>query len=349
MEYNLYNKINCSIFDLMGKDNGVKHNEHEPNQTKGLGYLLAKSAIAMKAFCSLVGETIVKGDRWTVDCEMMSKTSPKVLQRIDILIRITNKKGLTRSLLIEAKSFNSKTPATNAINQASHYASAFGVTIDKIVSLTFDYDYSIVPLVKTSIPIVMIRWRDVLNALLKTQSQEPLLIDYINYLIKNNHVMNYYDDEVLTIPARGTYDAVNKSSLYVCPSSFSFIKKKPLYVAFRGYKGKTTELYKVEEKFILDPYDSLSITKITKQYLDFSKRMDDYLSMIKHTKLKPTHSPHCVFYLDKNSMIKLPTPVYITTSKLTGRGSGVQKHAALPLKAMFVTSLQTFNKIVVHP
>ena len=32
MEFRLYNKLNCSVFDMIGKK--------EPDQTKGLGYLL---------------------------------------------------------------------------------------------------------------------------------------------------------------------------------------------------------------------------------------------------------------------------------------------------------------------
>ena len=351
MEYHIYNKINCSLFDLMSRDVGVKHNEHEPNQTKGLGYLLAKSTEAMKAFCSLVGERISKGDRWIVDCEMMGNSSSIVLQRIDILIRITDKVGAVRTILLEAKSFNSMTSATCTVSQAIGYCHTYSIKVDKIVSLTHDYDYSNA-LVKTAIPIVMIRWRDVLNALLGIKRKDTFLIeDFISYLMKNNHIMNYYDDEVLTIPANASYPAVIASHLYICPGDYSITKKTPLFVAFRGRKGKITELYKVQEKIIINPNDSFSISMIEKELKDFGKRMNVYLDTIKtvSSRMRPASSPHCVFYLDIDSKIVLPNPVYIKTNVIKGKGSGVRKHTALPLKAMFVNKQEVYGKIIVTP
>ena len=45
-EFRLYNKLNCTIFDLIG--------DKEPDQTKGLGYLLYYSPEAMKLFLNLI-------------------------------------------------------------------------------------------------------------------------------------------------------------------------------------------------------------------------------------------------------------------------------------------------------
>ena len=49
MEFRIYNKMNCTLFDMIG--------HKEPDQTKGLGYILANSKEAMNIFLGLIQKT----------------------------------------------------------------------------------------------------------------------------------------------------------------------------------------------------------------------------------------------------------------------------------------------------
>ena len=74
MEFRLYDKVNCSVFDLIGK--------HEPHQTKSLGLLLAKSEKSLKTFLKLIGLSSICYDEYIVDCEPRNVCG----KRFDILI-----------------------------------------------------------------------------------------------------------------------------------------------------------------------------------------------------------------------------------------------------------------------
>lgn len=59
-EFRKYDKVNCTIFDLIGGD-------LEPKQTMALGFLFCKLRSALKAFLKLIGVKVAF-DKCIVDC-----------------------------------------------------------------------------------------------------------------------------------------------------------------------------------------------------------------------------------------------------------------------------------------
>ena len=110
MEFRLYDRVNCSIFDLIGS--------LEPDQTKSLGLLFANSAGALNAFLGLVGMSVQQSDKYVVDCEPRNIA----LKRFDILVRFYRYNTPLEALIIEAKSVNLSNASPEAVTQLVNYS-----------------------------------------------------------------------------------------------------------------------------------------------------------------------------------------------------------------------------------
>lgn len=324
MEFRLYNRVdgtgnidvktNCSFFDLIG--------HKEPDQTKSLGYVLAESSLAMKLFLALLGDEQLKklaSQRWVVDCELTQPILNNKSLRADIFIRYYNGYKPTKAIVIEAKTISQSISNVNATSQVSSYRKRFLPlqSYDEkniiLVTLTTTIDeFQQNPQVKS------ITWQDIRSAftepkVLKASSEESSLIhDFINYINRLQNAMNYYDKEILSIPAGNTIKTVQQCFIYECPSRGKYKargEKHPLYVAFRhrGQHGRITDLYKIQDIIKLDLDDTSAIDAIdsTGRYKNFKERIEYY------KKHEPNYSKELkwVFILDQDSSIKLPNPV----------------------------------------
>ena len=324
MEFRLYDriatrgtadcKINCSFFDLIG--------HKEPDQTKGLGYVLAKSSLAMRLFLELLGDKSLRRllcQKWVVDCELTQPIHNNKSLRADIFIRFFDGYKPTKAIIIEAKTISQSISNVNAILQISTYRSRFlplQAYNDKdiiLVTLTTAVDlFRQNPLVKS------ITWQDIRTAFSspKIQGDEAkessLILDYLHYINHLQNAMNYYDKEVLSIPAGDTIKTVQECYIYECPVRGKYKsrgEKHPLYVAFRhrGQHGRITDLYKIQEilKFDLDDSAAIEAIESMRKYPDFKSRIEYY----KQHQPGYTKELKWVFVLDKNNSIKLPFPV----------------------------------------
>ena len=327
MEFRLYNRtsetgitttrINCSIFDLIGNS--------EPDQTKGLGYVLSESPIAMKLFLGLLG---VKEDlrpllkqRWVVDCELIQCTDGHKSLRADIIIRFYDGFTPSKAIVIEAKSANASISNKKATSQVQNYNTSFiqlkqqyNQTNIILVTLTTVVEYN-------NDRVISVTWQDVRDAfssniVKKARDHEyhqyKIITDYINYINNLHNAMNYYDNEILSIPAGDSLAAVKDSFIYECPDSGNYKsrgEKHPLYVAFRAGKqnGRIDMLYKIQDiiRMDLENEDVVRSIAATGKYPNFQERVKECIS--KNGKYKP--GMKWVFVLDKESSIELPFPV----------------------------------------
>lgn len=290
-EFRKYDKINCTIFDLMGGD-------LEPKQTMALGYLFSKSRSALNAFLKLIGVKVTF-DKCIVDCEPRRNEEDNN-DRIDILLRLYQDEHPVKAIIIEAKSVKAKTSEVAANNQVQKYVSFPQLKdFSNIETVTLTQDVKTLVEGSTSIT-----WLELVNELSRVQGEEPIIKDFINYIlnIKGNN-MKHYEEEIVSIPAGNSYEAVVSSGIYECPVDYN-TPKKALFMTFREKDGGAMRtLYKLLDVLELDLDDEASIEKVDKQ-LNLKDRLDRYKSIG-----TPSKGVKKVYVLDVDNAITLPIPV----------------------------------------
>lgn len=290
-EFRKYDKINCTIFDLIGGD-------LEPKQTMALGFLFSKSRSALNAFLKLIGVKVTF-DKCIVDCEPRRNEEGNN-DRIDILLRLYQDEHPVKAIIIEAKSVKAKTSEIVANNQVQKYLNGFsqmkGFSNIETVTLTQD--------VKTLVEgSTSITWLELVNELSNVQGKEPIIKDFINYILNIKGNMKHYEEEIVSIPAGNSYEAVVSSGIYECPVDYN-TPKKALFMTFREKDGGAMRtLYKLLDVLELDLDDEASIEKVDKQ-LNLKDRLDRYKSIG-----TPSKGVKKVYVLDVDNAITLPIPV----------------------------------------
>lgn len=290
-EFRKYDKINCTIFDLIGGD-------LEPKQTMALGYLFSKSRSALNAFLKLIGVKVTF-DKCIVDCEPRRNEEDNN-DRIDILLRLYQDEHPVKAIIIEAKSVKAKTSEVAANNQVQKYVSFPQLKeFSNIETVTLTQDVKTLVEGSTSIT-----WLELVNELSRVQGEEPIIKDFINYIlnIKGNN-MKHCEEEIVSIPAGNSYEAVVSSGIYECPVDYN-TPKKALFMTFREKDGGAMRtLYKLLDVLELDLDDEASIEKVDKQ-LNLKDRLDRYKSIG-----TPSKGVKKVYVLDVDNAITLPIPV----------------------------------------
>ena len=301
-----------SVFGLLGST--------EPAQTKGLGYVFARSSKVTEDFLRLIGKdkkeiNYLLTEKYIVDCEKPLDEKRKESRRADIIISFPNTED-NYTILIEAKSINADNKQDGAELQIKDYLNAdfFKGKNVTVVTLTAN-----TTLCGSSENIINIRWSDIVDMLYdilnknKNNSDAELCLieDYFNYLSKIQKFMNYYDIDVLSIPAGQTIEIVNKTSIYECPSTGKGYKSRgehhPLYMAFRGTQGRIEKLYKIEDVIVLDPNNETDVEK--------SGRKDKIEEYKEARKTLPKEEDRILegekyfFFINKEESITLPYPI----------------------------------------
>lgn len=289
-EFRKYDKIS-TIFDLIGGD-------LEPKQTMALGFLFSKSRSALNAFLKLIGVKVTF-DKCIVDCEPRRNEEDNN-DRIDILLRLYQDEHPVKAIIIEAKSVKAKTSEVAANNQVQKYVSFPQLKdFSNIETVTLTQDVKTLVEGSTSIT-----WLELVNELSRVQGEEPIIKDFINYIlnIKGNN-MKHYEEEIVSIPAGNSYEAVVSSGIYECPVDYN-TPKKALFMTFREKDGGAMRtLYKLLDVLELDLDDEASIEKVDKQ-LNLKDRLDRYKSIG-----TPSKGVKKVYVLDVDNAITLPIPV----------------------------------------
>jgi hypothetical protein len=299
--------VGNSLFDLIGQS--------EPEQTKSFGYILARSEFAMRSFLELVYTKIPESERrqvndlmkedYCVDCELMLESDDgSSKKRADIVIRFPKSQY---AIIVEAKSLTVKASSKAASFQGQNYANKLNITHKTVVALTNNQESGNCVLWSEIV--------DMFDEIIHKNKNISLEKDFLNYLLKIKGLMNYYDIEVLSIPAKNSMKGVAQVGIYECPSEEPYYKSrgehKPLFIAFRGLHGSVKKLYKVE-KILNIPmagadYDALKISvKGTNEEAIFD-RIEKYKNVVSY-QITDTKS-RWVFILDESRSIDLPNEI----------------------------------------
>ena len=307
--------VGSSLFDLIGKK--------EPDQTKSLGYVLARSEAVLESFLDVMRKKTHENnpafkhfrisefmkDDYYVDCELLLDTEESTKDRADIVIHFPHNNFV---IVIEAKSLNATTTAKAAARQGAGYAARLAENC-LVVSLTNQKEFS-------TPDYTCIQWSDVVDLfdtiIRKNKNRDVSLEqDFLNYILKINGIMKYYDCEVLSIPAGKTIEAVRQVGIYECPSEEGKWKTrgehKPLYMAFREKEGYVEKLYKVDDLWsisIAGPSFEATKEQICKaddvKKIEALKRIEEYKKIIEYD--EKSDEKKWVFILDIENSIELP-------------------------------------------
>lgn len=321
-EFRLYNKLNCSIFDLIG--------DKEPDQTKGLGYLLYYSPEAMNLFLNLVypGEKKRIKDllesKWIIDCELIQKTGDKTSKRSDIVIRFFDGINPKEAIVVEAKSVKGQIGNVGAITQVEGYKKLFE-PLTYFGTITLVTLTTVVQIVNTSVKAIT--WQGIRDVF--SSATEPMIQEYLNYINKIKGVMKFYNKEILSINASRTINYVKDKDIAIweCPNNPNDPKKrsyityktraesKPLYFAYRDH-GRIEYLFKILDVVSLNLDDDSAIDVLDKmgKYPNIKKRLEKYKKESHATGTK------FVFIIDLDESIELPFPVQYDNSSRAPQG-----------------------------
>lgn len=314
--FKLYEKgivgIESSVFDLISGDKETK-------QTKGLAYLLKiqpqiiSSLLNMPELTNAIKEigfnTKLLSEKCLIyiDAEMLSEGQNPI--RRDITISFYKDNQILLVVIIEAKSIKQKN--TGDITQQLHkyfYPSLFpkdsnvpkiGVVLTKYRQLLDDKK------------IASITWSQVVNILAETYEkhnkslENKLVKDYIDFVMEVDKEVNYYEKEVLSVPAGKTFDLISKFYIHACPNSYPY--KTPLYMTFRKKGGEMDTLYQIEDIVIINPSEDSYKTIIEKSTIKEKDRIQNYILQRKaEWRFKAKDEDYRFYILSKKREIKLP-------------------------------------------
>lgn len=292
-------KLESSIFDLIDGDKETK-------QTKGLAYLLKLDTKIIERILNIKSVSIkikellgnnVKMLKETefiqVDAEMLSQAKPPVRRDITITFYSNSKNKLMNEkilvVVIEGKSAKLK-DVGNIREQLKKYIDPehypYDHNIPKIgITLTKYHQF----LESNDENFVSITWTELIEIIrdeIKNNEKKPLLqnmlIEYFNFITGVDKNMNFYEKEILSVPAGMTFDIIKKYNIHACPSSHSY--KSPIFITFRNKGGGNMDaLYKIDDILLLNPHDISYKTMLENSKLRYSKRLLDYIEERKST------------------------------------------------------------------
>ncbi len=276
--FRTYNSLQASVFDLIDGNYEVK-------QTIGLAYLLAKDVTFLKEFLNLpelkrlYRKIKVEDYSKIIIHSELTSTNKK---RADIVIQLFKNEIPDLAVIIEAKNVNQNTSLKKILDQLTGYVQSekfFDLRDFKVFGCALTKN----DLLIDSDAITSISWNKILKLL---PAKKGLAKEYYDFLIKIKGIMKFYEREVYSVPAGGSYlYQYNYPYIYECPNEgiqFTSVKK-PLFMTFRKTLGVMERLFGVEDIIIMNPHSDFdafmknpSYSKETKERIKYY--CDDFWS-----------------------------------------------------------------------
>jgi hypothetical protein len=287
IHFRLYNdnhlNYRSTIFDLIS---GAK----EPKQTKGLAFILSHENSFLLKFIKLqLIQNKLKTKlniRSITSVEISAEENSANKTRADIIIKIDQANQPYIAIIIEAKSIIANVDTNEIQKQIRGYLNKSSYPeLNKYKNIGV-----VLSKYRLSLPgIVNLTWNDIVDLLYdfcKNNPNSTLINDYYNFITQINKNMNFYEEEVLSIPAGRTFSMVMHHQIYWCPDSKGHNHKKSLYVTFREPRGGTMRnLYKIEDVLVLNPSDNSQFNafKASRYSAVLKKRIKNLINDKAHT------------------------------------------------------------------
>lgn len=307
------NGFNSTVFDLIS-GNG------ETKQTKGLAFILSFYPDLVKHLLKLpaIGNRIKqvsesnsipnKFSKIEVNAELLA-TSGK---RADIVIRLDRGKIPFLVMIIEAKSISTATNIKTITKQLDTYLTQkeypslriypnrIGITLTKKRYLKQKH--------------TSITWDDIISILSDFNTHRSRICQqYLSFLTGIEKNMNYYEEEVISVPAGETMELVEQFKVYFCPDTPYYNYPKSIYITFRKKREMKT-LYRIQKEIILNPHLPSEISAINESDLESNEkeRVLGYIEDQKN-KFKKKYTNHKILILSPTDKIELIEPKLLAT------------------------------------
>lgn len=238
-KFSLYNKncknIESTIFDLISGNKETK-------QTKGLAYILSKDVNLIKAITNIhqvkdqIDNALDKNIKLMksisyihIDAEMISDKSNK---RRDITLSFYSEevKSIEKKFLIiiiEAKSIKAESiKASNIDIQLEEYLDSNLFLSDGNIPKVAITLTSHKLLENSNSRIARVTWIEIIEILKKEIDSikddvnlKKLLNEYYIFITGVNKNMRFYEKEVLSVPAKNTFELIEKYFIHACPAN----------------------------------------------------------------------------------------------------------------------------------
>ncbi|QKS73057.1 hypothetical protein FLK61_41440 [Paenalkalicoccus suaedae] len=280
-------KYKSSLFDLIGGD-------LETKQTKGLAYLLNLSSEFLEGFIRMnvinnnmkdrlseAGyKALLNSDFLSIDAEMVSLEKEKVRRDITLSFFYKSKKCFV--LVLEAKNIRAG-KVYNLEKQLEKYIDnkyfPHDGNVPKLAVALTKYKQSF-----RSNKFISLTWVEIIQVLHQTlqlnleSTKYEVLKDYYNFITGVDKGMNYYEKEVLSVPAGKTFEEITNYHIHACPDRSPYNYRDPLFIAFRQKNGGVMDkLYKIEDILILPPKNQSVLKDISDGSLSYKQRLLTYI------------------------------------------------------------------------
>ncbi|MDD4180369.1 MAG: hypothetical protein PHE87_01945 [Victivallaceae bacterium] len=181
--------------------------------------------------------------------------------------------------------------------------------------------------------LISITWLEIISILReRLRDKQPpngFIGDYYNFITKVDKGMNYYEQEVLSIPAGNSIDFIKEHNVHACPDKKGYQYKDAIFLTFRGRGGVMEKLYKIDKVIKLPPL-SPSLENQIKD-LDFKDRIQGYIADRKEKWKFESECKYRFYILSETNQINLEHKpaktscqghVYFTLSQILDKTEG---------------------------
>lgn len=198
---------------------------------------------------NLQWESVEKEWRFEVKAESVTKEK----RRPDIVLQAINQVNqIVWMMVIEAKSMNTNAHKRDAWEQLQKYITYFhssGIISIIPVLLTKNIDFTYHD--ERCVTFTWLEVVDCVRQIVRNTKNDRLFLEFEDFLIGVNHMMKFYEEEVISVPAGRTFDLVKRFGVYICPNTQRYNYRNTLYMTFRPRGGIMETLYPVKELYIL--------------------------------------------------------------------------------------------------
>lgn len=303
--FRLYNggksDLESTVFDLINGD-------LETKQTKGLAFIFKMYPNLFFEFVRIL-DVSGKYKKLKLDATALDVSAERFTRsgkRIDILVKVDIADKPCLAMIIEAKSVRLGVNAVSVFKQALGYLEP-----SELPDLV---GYVKIPVVLTKYKTVAgngvfsVSWNDLIELIERSADRKSgnIADQFYKFIVGVDREMNYYEREVLSIPAGISIDMVEKYFIYECPDLPAYNYKKPIFMTFRrSGGGEMNKLYKVADIVVLNPSVESDLLRLFDSDLDDSvkKRLSDFIGAMRYDALDHDKK---FYILSESDVIDLP-------------------------------------------
>lgn len=218
-----------------------------------------------------------------VDAEELAAGERRI--RRDVAVTYLAQRVPVLVLVLEAKSARARAVGGEVVEQVRGYLDAGAFPRDADVPTVGVVLTRHLVLHDDDSSIATLRWSELVSFLRavgggRTGSGDRRLIrDYVDFVTGAARDMQFYEREVLSLPAGETFAITNATFVHACPDrKRGFQYATPIFLTFRARGGVMERLYRSEDIVVLNPKDETELARLRSSDLPYADRVLAYIA-----------------------------------------------------------------------